>query len=93
MAENVFLKGGAIMKKMSAPSLILILSFISLGLAMLVWPEAVPQENLVCMDPDELIGCFIQTSWGSDGGVFLVVISLAIFAWLIFTSSRQESLM
>ncbi len=44
---------------------------VGLGLAMIIWPKVNISNNWSC-EPDTEISCFIVTSWGVPGGVFLI---------------------
>lgn len=46
--------------------------WLAYGLAMIIWPNAYayPSEY-ACADPDELIDCFLATSWGSPAGIMI----------------------
>jgi len=50
--------------------------WLAVGLAMIIWPDvySYPSEY-ACSDPDEMIDCFLVTSWGTPAGI---VISLTI---------------
>jgi Na+/proline symporter len=63
-------------KHLSCFSLVWPIMWLAYGLAMIIWPDAYyyPSEY-ACADPDELIDCFLATSWGTPAAI---AISLTI---------------
>ena len=51
----------------------LFIIFLVLALAMIIWPMANQPSPSTCQ-PDEEISCFIETSWGVPGGIFLITL-------------------
>jgi len=53
----------------------LFITFLVLALAMIIWPMA-NQPNPSTCPPDEEISCFIETSWGVSGGIFILILCM-----------------
>ena len=53
----------------------LFILFLVLALAMIISPAGNQPDPSTCL-PDEEITCFIETSWGVSGGIFLITLCM-----------------